>query len=199
MDIRNRILEAATRVFQDHGSRGATTRRIAEAAGVNEVTLFRQFGSKERLLREALAWAAERTQASVALPEEPVDPRGELEAWCRAGMKHLYEARSLIRTSIGEFEENPQATSCTAEIPLRVAQALRAYLERLRERGLTAADADVEAGTAMLMGAMFADATNRDIMPARYEYPMEEAPARYVALLARAIGLRTGWNAGGAE
>ena len=46
MDAREKILLAATALYAETGFRGATTRQIAELAGVNEVTLFRQFGSK---------------------------------------------------------------------------------------------------------------------------------------------------------
>jgi AcrR family transcriptional regulator len=49
-DTRQRILRAATQLFAEAGYAQATTRLIAEAAGVNEVTLFRQFGSKKALL-----------------------------------------------------------------------------------------------------------------------------------------------------
>ena len=51
---RERILEAAARVYAMHGFRGATTRLIANEAGVNEVTLFRSFGSKGALLEAVL-------------------------------------------------------------------------------------------------------------------------------------------------
>src|SRR6185437_17057975 len=47
MDIRERLLGAAAQVYAEAGYRGATTRRIAHEAGVSEITLFRQFGSKE--------------------------------------------------------------------------------------------------------------------------------------------------------
>ena len=53
-DHRHRILNAAARVYALHGWRGATTRRIADEAGVNEVTIFRQFGSKDALLDIAM-------------------------------------------------------------------------------------------------------------------------------------------------
>ncbi|HUR29742.1 MAG TPA: helix-turn-helix domain-containing protein, partial [Planctomycetota bacterium] len=54
MISRERILEAAGRVYAKHGFRGATTRLIAAEAGVNEVTLFRTFGSKGALLEAVL-------------------------------------------------------------------------------------------------------------------------------------------------
>ncbi|HGY10053.1 MAG TPA: TetR/AcrR family transcriptional regulator, partial [Oceanithermus profundus] len=49
-----RLLEAALELLAERGYRGATTRAIAERAGVAEVTLFRRFGSKARLLAEAV-------------------------------------------------------------------------------------------------------------------------------------------------
>jgi AcrR family transcriptional regulator len=49
-DTQKRILQAATQLFTEVGYQRATTRLIAEAAGVNEVTLFRHFGNKKALL-----------------------------------------------------------------------------------------------------------------------------------------------------
>ncbi len=49
-DTRQRIITAALGLFGQVGYTRATTRGIAEAAGVNEVTLFRHFGSKKNLL-----------------------------------------------------------------------------------------------------------------------------------------------------
>ncbi len=53
-DTRQRILQAARQLFSEVGYALATTRLIAEAAGVNEVTLFRHFGSKKALLMACL-------------------------------------------------------------------------------------------------------------------------------------------------
>ncbi|MBV8226289.1 MAG: helix-turn-helix transcriptional regulator, partial [Verrucomicrobia bacterium] len=51
---RQRILDAALHTFSKDGIRGATTRKIAQKARVNEVTLFRHFRSKEQLLGAVL-------------------------------------------------------------------------------------------------------------------------------------------------
>jgi AcrR family transcriptional regulator len=52
---RQRLLQAALQLFGQVGYAQATTRRIADAAGVNEVTLFRHFGSKKDLLAACIA------------------------------------------------------------------------------------------------------------------------------------------------
>jgi TetR/AcrR family transcriptional regulator len=49
-----KIIEAAMKSFVKEGYRGATTKHIAREAGVNEITLFRKFKSKENILQVAL-------------------------------------------------------------------------------------------------------------------------------------------------
>ena len=53
-ETREKILSAAAEVMAELGYARATTRIIAKAAGVNEVTLFRHFGSKRNLLSEMI-------------------------------------------------------------------------------------------------------------------------------------------------
>jgi AcrR family transcriptional regulator len=51
---RQRILQAALKLFGQRGYTRTTTRALAAEAGVNEVTLFRHFGSKKNLLLAAV-------------------------------------------------------------------------------------------------------------------------------------------------
>jgi AcrR family transcriptional regulator len=51
---RRLLLDAARELFARQDYRGTTTREIAQAAGVTEHLLFRHFGSKAALFREAL-------------------------------------------------------------------------------------------------------------------------------------------------
>jgi AcrR family transcriptional regulator len=186
MDVRDHLIRAALEVYGQAGSRGATTRRIAEAAGLNEVTLFRHFGSKDALIRDALRWMAERA-LSVRLPEVPVDPRRELGAFCTAQHGGMFETRALIRKTMAEFEEHPEATAIAHEITAGIEHEIRRYLDRLVTAGLATRSWRPESATAMLMGALFADAVGRDCMPERYPVPPEQAVLEYVDLFLRAI------------
>ena len=187
MDVRERLMEAALRVFEEAGSRGATTRRIAAEAGVNEITLFRHFGSKGALLSEAILAEAQRG-LDYQLPEVPEDPAAELTAWCREHLAHLRRNSGMIRTCMGEMEQAPEMRACAQAGPQRVAEELTGYLQRLQGRGMADPGVDASAAAAMLMGALFTDAMGREMMPERYAYSPEEAPVKYVTLLLRGIG-----------
>lgn len=187
MEIEQKLLEAAARVFAETGYRGATTRRIAHEAGVNEVTLFRHFGSKAELILAALHRAGEAVPL-VSLPAEPADPGRELTEWARAHLRHLSGVRALIRAAMGESAEHQDLASCGSEHPRRVGWELREYLERLRDRGLASADFDARVASSMLMGTLFSDALGRDLMPDVYALSQDDAAAAYVRLFVDAIG-----------
>jgi len=188
MTVRDQLLDAAARLYAEAGYRGATTRRIAGQAGVNEVTLFRHFGSKDALIREAIARAGQ-SAVTEPLPQSPRDPSREVRDWAKAHIAELRERRSLIRTCMGEIEEHPGIFSEPNSSPAVAAKALRHYLRRLREAGLAKAQFDEAAASAMLMGALFADAIGRDIMPDLYRNEPEQALEEYVRLFLRSIGV----------
>ena len=50
---KQRLLDATLKLISEKGYLGSTTREIAQEAGVTELTLFRHFGTKEKLF-EAL-------------------------------------------------------------------------------------------------------------------------------------------------
>ena len=183
---RVQILTAAARLYGEHGFRGTTTRRIAEEACVNEVTIFRIFGSKAALLDAAIR--ANAQLHSLALPDEPSDPIAELSRWAAAEHRGMTECRAMIRTAMGEFEERPSAPACVAEGPAGAHNQLRNYLHALSRRGFVARRANINAAAAMLMGALFSDAMGRDMMPSLFPHSAAKAPAEYVRLTLAAIG-----------
>jgi TetR/AcrR family transcriptional regulator, transcriptional repressor for nem operon len=54
---RERILTAASRLIRERGISGAGVDALTEAAGMTHGSLYSQFGSKERLVEEALGYA----------------------------------------------------------------------------------------------------------------------------------------------
>jgi AcrR family transcriptional regulator len=188
MDIRDRILDAAKRVYEQHGFRGATTRLIAIEAGVNEVTLFRTFGSKAALF-EALMQNHVSQSPIPALPDNPQNPERDLTDWVATVLGHMRDNRALIRTSFGEIEERPEAAVCMCEGPNCAGMLLTDYVLRLQSLGLADPDGDIQTAVAMLMSSMFGDAISRDVMPNAFPQPESEAPQKYVRVFMRALGV----------
>jgi AcrR family transcriptional regulator len=188
MDVRESLLKAATKVFAEAGVRGATTRRIAQEAGVNEVTLFRHFRTKDELIDAALQHFARQAQLR-ELPADPVDPEAELLEWCRTHYRDIHRFRALIRKTMGAYEEHPQFCAHGMQASIRIWQEVSDYLRRLKRKGLATAEFDERVAANMLMGTLFADAMGRDTKPEQYPYPMRDAVDRYVQLLLDAIGV----------
>ncbi len=186
---RDRLLGAAIGLFATCGFRGATTRRIAEAAGVNEVTLFRLFGSKQALLEEAVerSQSAASGAADACLPAEPGDVEAELGAWARVHWRAMRERRAVIRKMMSEAEEHPHMAVCLSDGWKRTHAAVERYLRRLRERGEIAPDVSIATAVVMLSGTLFTDAMGRDVR--RTAFPPERtAVNEYLTLFLRALG-----------
>jgi AcrR family transcriptional regulator len=193
MDVREKLLSAAARIYAEAGYRGATTRRIAQGAGVNEITLFRHFGSKDALLLEATRHFG-MVASLPPLPDAPVDPEQELGDWCRTQHAVLYEKRSFIRMCMGEMAEHPEMGRPATAGPCLAATMLRDYFVRLRERGIATADFDPDAVAWMLLAVIFADAMWRDVMTGNGTGKMRWKPAgdamsECVRLVLRAVGV----------
>lgn len=103
---RERLLEGALRVYARDGLAGATTRAIAQEAGVNEVTLFRCFGTKEKLLSAVVEkqFGAEEPAAEVL--SETDDLGADLRAYARRYEEGMVANLPLVRAFIGEAQQH---------------------------------------------------------------------------------------------
>lgn len=127
-----RVFTAAITVMGQHGYAGATTRQIAEEAGINEVTLFRRFGSKVELLRRALLAEVEVFEA------EDLHDTGDIEADLRrivaAYQRLLGRHGPLIPIVLSEASRNPEFRD-VLEVPRRLLGRVAALLQSYQERG----------------------------------------------------------------
>jgi len=71
---REKILEAARRVFLESGFAGARTRRIAEEAGITEALLYRYFPSKSEIFRAAVHQPLEVFVDELLATARDIDP-----------------------------------------------------------------------------------------------------------------------------
>ena len=105
-----RLIEAALDLFAEKGVTETTTKAVAERAGVNEVTLFRNFGNKYRLLLAVIQDSAVFAKLVHALVEQAngKDNVAEfLRSYARESLHTLNKAPDLVRSIVGEAGNYP--------------------------------------------------------------------------------------------
>lgn len=185
-DTRDRILDAAAAVFGELGARGATTRRIAAAAGVNEVTLFRYFPSKHDLLLAAVRRRHEvamRFVGATPLPATPGDLRAELRE--RLLLTHAAFSRSHreVRTALAEWGAEPEIDEALMGTTHAMYDEFTAYLAACQGAGLVRRDVPPAVAAQALLATVFADGVLRPIMPARFPLPPGESVLAYLNIV----------------
>jgi AcrR family transcriptional regulator len=186
---RRRLIEAATQVFAQAGVQGATTREIASVAGVNEVTLFRHFASKEQLLKAAIENVLALQTEALAHPEAWTnDLYTDLRHYAQLYNAMLEAQEDLIRTFIGEAKRHPEAARRVmqeAAKPLR--EKLVAYLQSSQMRGVVRPDVDPVSAVDMFTGMLLAGMLRRSCALHPQSYSREEYIENCVDIFERGI------------
>jgi len=136
-NTRERILDAAFNMFSKRGYLGAPTREIAKLAGVNEVTLFRHFGSKEALFEEVLRQYSFLPRLREMLPSLKTLPYRD--ALTQIGIefyKTLRERKDTIRIILSEITLYPELLSQAYENFINeILQTLGGVFNDLKQKG----------------------------------------------------------------
>ncbi len=126
------IFDAALKVVTERGYIGATTKLIAEEAGIGEVTLFRRFGNKDALILAAMKQEAAKIDTAVSVYS------GELEidlSRIATAYQLLLNARApLIMTFYTEIKRHTELTT-VLEYPQRIIQKILVMLSRYQSEG----------------------------------------------------------------
>jgi AcrR family transcriptional regulator len=164
-ETRARLLDAAAKIFAAKGYSGATTRAIATAAGVNEVTLFRHFGSKKTLYEEMVRRNSAVPGLQSALQEQMTgDYTQDLRLICIQFLTLMLERRQEILSSLFEAENRPEMRPLIASIPDRQRQLLGGYIRSHFERGDVRA-VDPEMAAQSLLGTFLAYSISQSLLP----------------------------------
>lgn len=102
---KDRILEASLELFSARGYSAVTTKAIAEAAKVNEVTVFRLFGSKDRLFREVFAAFYIKPDDAIRAMSLCHELEGDLVAFARAFVAFFSSNHKIVSMSIKDIKE----------------------------------------------------------------------------------------------
>jgi AcrR family transcriptional regulator len=135
-DTRTRIMEAASRLFSEKGFAGTTTRSIAELAGVNEVTLFRHFGTKENLAKAIMDQFGGMAIAGDLELRFSGDYQQDLTMIGHTMLKVMTERSDAMRMAICEAGNFPEFREVVAENPRHLRRMLARYFEGQMQAGV---------------------------------------------------------------
>jgi AcrR family transcriptional regulator len=157
----DRILRAFLSLAAERGMAAVTTRDVARAADVNEVTLFRHFGDKATLALEAVRRSSPAAQIDAYQPViDTISPGRTIDGLlrCLAELRnHLSQHPEMLQFGLGEAARYPDLLDELGKIPAAARRMLtRALLQagpRLRP------GVDIDAEVLGLLGTLLLVAT----------------------------------------
>ncbi|MBV9091487.1 MAG: TetR/AcrR family transcriptional regulator [Mycobacteriaceae bacterium] len=155
---RRLLLDAARDLFARKDYRSTTTREIAESAGVTEYLLFRHFGSKAGLFREALVLPFINIVDEFAMTWQALVPEETDEVdLARHFVEQIYDVvvdhRGLLLTLVASeaFSEEEIADIGVADIRRALGVLGQISVEGMQLRGLRSSQPDLPAHSTVAM------------------------------------------------
>lgn len=139
---RQQILQIAMSLFSKNGFVGTTTKKIAEAAGVSEATVFKHFANKEELYSAILdhkACSHEMAEPFSEIAEELAakDDFGVFYGMALNTFKHHREDRDLMRLLLhSALEGHDLARMFFESFVVEVYEFLSKYIRQRQEDGV---------------------------------------------------------------
>jgi len=163
-----RLLEATLKLISEKGYMGATTREIAHEAGVTELTLFRHFGSKERLFEQLLQSHTFLPKLKDLLPElKGLSTAAALELIATRFLLSLKERKSMVKIMYSEVTIYPEKIRKVYNLFIYELQAtLAGYFESLQKKGVFRKTASPEMTARMFLWILFSYFRSEEIMRA---------------------------------
>jgi TetR/AcrR family transcriptional regulator len=142
----SKIVQVTIDLLGELRYKGMTTRQIAESAGVDEVTLFRKFGSKETLAKRAVGLAQNQVRMDLesACGKKTGDPRTDLMNLGLSLMEVLDRHREAVVAIMFEAKREPYFAAAITGMVQFILNLVRKYLKNygLRETQMSKADLD---------------------------------------------------------
>lgn len=135
-DTRLRIIEAAIKMASLHGYLGATTKSIAKEAGVNEVTIFRLFGSKDNLFDECIETFGGPAVAPQIEAILTGDLRQDMATVAKVFYRLLSERKDMLKLALCESATLPSVAEGLARNPRVFRKTLARYLQSQMDKGV---------------------------------------------------------------
>lgn len=168
LDTKERLLGATMKLVSEKGYLGATTRKIAQEAGVSELTLFRHFGSKEKLFEGMLSQYTFLPRLKELRPQlDGLAYEEALMAIAKRFLLTLKEQKSFIKIMYSEANLYPEKArkvyNATGD---EIRATLSDYFASLQKKGILR-KVSPETSARMLLGMLFAYFRSEELLRGR--------------------------------
>lgn len=160
-----RLLDATLKLISEKGYLGATTREIAQEAQVTELTLFRHFGTKEKLFEELLRNHTFLPRLKELLPElDDLSYEEGLRLIATKFLLSLKERKAMVKILYSEVTIYPEKirgvyTKFTDDLRATLAQ----YFKKQKKKGLLR-NVSPETAARLFLGFLFSYFRSEEIM-----------------------------------
>ena len=143
-DFRERLCEAAERLFAEHGPDGVTMRQLAADLGVSPMTPYRYFKDKEAILSAVRAAAFNRfADALEAAYDSAPDPLSRSAAVANAYVRFAQSEHAAYRLMFDLMQPDEGDYPELVEAGERARRTMTRHIEGLIQAGLLKGDPDM--------------------------------------------------------
>ena len=161
------IFRVVIQVISERGYTGATTRQIAEAADVSEMTLFRKYESKLELVKQAVAFLVNQADLEAAV-HYTGDAAADLLRIVQAYQESAVQHGQFIFVILGEMQRHGEIADLISA-PLNAFHRMGDLLARYQKEGQLRQENPLHALTALLgpliYGHLFNQAVGDEVVP----------------------------------
>jgi AcrR family transcriptional regulator len=164
------IYQAVMQVVSKRGYAGATTKQMAEAANVSEVTLFRKYNSKLQLIKQAVAALVAQTDFEAAT-QYTGDAYADLLRVVRAYQDSAVKHGQLIFIVLSELPRYPELVDLL-DIPFEIYTGIGNLLAKYQSEGKLRQEHPLHA-VAALLGPLMYSAMLSSALPGNSAPPLD--------------------------
>jgi len=129
-----KIFLGVLQVVAERGYTGATTKQMADAADISEMTLFRKYGNKAQLVKKAIAFIVVKTNFTAAA-EFTGDVHKDLLRVVKAYQDTAVRHGPFFFTLFSEFSRHPELVDSMDE-PLNIFRKIGELIARYQAEGV---------------------------------------------------------------
>jgi AcrR family transcriptional regulator len=150
--VREAVFDAVVAALVEHGAGGFSVGDVAERAGVHETSIYRRWGTRERLALDALL---DRSRRELPIPDTG-SFRGDLAAFARELVAYLNTplGRALVHLMAIDVDDEPEVVAARDEFWATRFDLAGVMVERAVDRGEVPAGIDPRLALELLIAPL---------------------------------------------